>query len=457
MSRTTRALTFALTTALVLAGAVGGPGSSQAASAISDGAIGESMDATGSVLAPGDEIALPSKDPFYTWAEAKPLADFPRGAVLRTREVLVGMPASQGTIPATQILYRTQDQRRRPSATVTTVVNPTGPANAGLVAYLSFYDALGDICSPSYTLQGGDPGEANMQLATAEAALVQGLATQGYAVTVPDFEGVDLHWVAGQESGWSTLDSIRATITALGMDQDQAVGMVGYSGGSIAGEWAAELAPRYAPELNLVGTAVGGVPVHLAHNLTYINGSDAWSGVIPAVLVSLGRAFDIPMGKYLSRKGKRITKEVRRQCIGSFNGNYPGLTVESLLKKPYRKFLEVPRFARVVNKLIMGSTPGHPDHPMLMRVGIADGIGDDVMIADDVEALGHQYCGEGVVVDYAEYDGADHTTAALEFFPEAFDFLAARFAGTPFAGNCDEIGPGNSLAPLKVRKKPIKK
>ena len=59
-------------------------------------------------------------------------------------------------MPATQLLYRTQDEQGRPTATVTTVVNPTGPVNGGLVAYLSFYDALGDICSPSYTLQGGD-------------------------------------------------------------------------------------------------------------------------------------------------------------------------------------------------------------------------------------------------------------------------------------------------------------
>ena len=32
---------------------------------------------------------------------------------------------------------------------------------------------------------------------------------------------------------------------------------------------------------------------------------------------------------------------------------------------------------------------------MFMAVGNADGTGDDVMIAKDVEALAHQYCGEG--------------------------------------------------------------
>ena len=32
-------------------------------------------------------------------------------------------------------------------------------------------------------------------------------------------------------------------------------GMLGYSGGSIATEWASELAPSYAPELNIIGAA----------------------------------------------------------------------------------------------------------------------------------------------------------------------------------------------------------
>src|SRR5262245_33555181 len=236
-------------------------------------------------------IPLPHQDPFYSY-DASALTHVARGTVLRSRSVNVGVPGSgTGVLPGTQLLYRTQDEQGRPTATVTTVVNPTGPANRGLVAYLSFYDALGDICSPSYTLRGGDPGQDNMELATAEAGLVSSLAGQGYAVTVPDFEGPGLHWVAGQESGWNTLDGIRATESYLGMTAAQEVGLFGYSGGSIAGEWASELAPSYAPELNIVGTAIGGIPVHLAHNLRYVNGSDEWSGVMPAVLVSLGRAF----------------------------------------------------------------------------------------------------------------------------------------------------------------------
>jgi hypothetical protein len=145
--------------------------------------------------------------------------------------------------------------------------------------------------------------------------------------------------------------------------------------------------------------------------------------------------------------------EVQDQCIGSFNGNYPGLRVQQLVKKKYRAFLKVRPFAKTINKLIMGSAPGHPELPMFMGVGNHDGTGDDVMIVKDVQALAHQYCGQGVPVQLKVYQGAAHSEAGLQFFPEAMAFLGQRFAGVPFTGNCSEIPRGSSLAPLKLRKK----
>lgn len=398
-------------------------------------------------------VPLPHDDPFYTYSGTTPLADVAPGTVLNERPIQLGDFQQGGSIPvqAEQLLYRTQDEQGNPSVTVTTVVAPTGQAR-GVVAYLSFYDALGDSCDPSYTLRGGIPTDpSNSQNAQVEEGLVLSLAAQGYAVTVPDFEGEDLHWVAGHESGWSTLDSVRAAESYLGMDASIPAGLMGYSGGSIGGEWAAELAPTYAPELNFVGAALGGIPVFLAHNLKYVNGSPVWSGVIPAVLVSLGRAFGIPMKHYESAYGRKITHHVADQCIGSFLGAYPGLKVQKLMKHKYRHFLKVPAFRKVVNSLIMGSAPGHPDMPLFLGVGNADGTGDNIMVDGDVEALGHEYCQQGVTVQYTEYQNSDHTQAGEQFFVDAESFLAQRFAGVPFAGNCSSIGPGNSLKPLKKR------
>jgi hypothetical protein len=144
-----------------------------------------------------------------------------------------------------------------------------------------------------------------------------------------------------------------------------------------------------------------------------------------------------------------VTNTVSSQCINNFLGNYPGLTIQQLLKPQYANFLGIPVFASVVNHLIMSRT-GTPKGPLLMAVGNADGTGDGVMVDNDVEALAHTYCQRGVSVQFSEYSGQDHDNAAVPFEAAALNFLTQRLAGLPVADGCSSIGAGNSLAPLPV-------
>jgi hypothetical protein len=395
-------------------------------------------------------LVPPSQDAFYTYSGSTPLADLAPGTVLAKRAITVTttVPDTGLTLryAADQLLYRTVGEQQQPTATVTTVIKPKVHAGHNIVSVQTAYDALGSQCDPSYTLRGGNPGNAT---ATDEAAIMNAYLLLGDYVVVPDYEGTDLEWAAGQESGWDTLDGVRAAEQDLGLPASAKVALTGYSGGSIATEWASELAPDYAPELHIVGAAEGGIPVDFAHNLNYINGSPDWSGVIPAVLVSLSRAFGIDLDEYLSPYGKQVTDQVQDGCINDFVGNYPGLTIQQLLKPGYQDFLSVPVFAQVVDHLIMGSTPGRPRVPLLMVVGNSDGTGDGVMVSKDVEALAHEYCRQGVPVDFLEERGADHTTAAIPF--EAVlgpAQIQAWFAGLPPVNDCMLVGRGNSLAPL---------
>lgn len=392
----------------------------------------------------------PAQDSFYTYSGSTPLADIAPGTVLAKRAITVTttVPDTGLTVSyaADQLLYRTVGEQQQPTVTVTTVIKPKVSAGNNIVSVQTAYDALGSQCDPSYTLRGGNPGNST---ASDEAAIMNAYLLAGDYVVVPDYEGTNLEWAAGQESGWDTLDSIRAAEQDLGLPASAKVALTGYSGGSIATEWASELAPAYAPELNIVGAAEGGIPVDFAHNLDYINGSPDWSGVIPAVLVSLSRAFGINLDEYLSPYGKQVTDQVQDGCINDFVGNYPGLTIQQLLKPKYQDFLNVPVFAQVINHLIMGSTPGRPAVPLLMVVGNSDGTGDGVMVSKDVEALAHEYCSQGVPVDFIEEYGADHTEAAVPF--EAVlgpAQVQAWFAGLPPVNDCLLVGQGNSLAPL---------
>ena len=428
-------------------------------------------------------MTLPSADPFYRYSGKTPLAQVAPGSILldssgKPAERTVDLAVATATLPlptgsttpvghlpltAEQVLYRTADETGRPTATVTTILEPaTGAVDPKIVAYLSFYDSLSSKCDPSYTLQGGDPnvgatGTPNSELTELEQGLVQAYAADD-VVTVPDFEGESLDWTAGHEAGYGTLDAIRATEAYLAAPLSTPVGLTGYSGGSIAADWASELQPTYAKDVNLVGVAEGGIPVDFAHNLTYINGDQDWASIIPAVLDTLSHVYGIDLSQYLSAYGMKVTAQDQDECIGEFNGTVPGLTVQMLLKPQYANFLAIPAFATVVNKLIMGTVPGTPDEPLYMAVGndpdrAPAAEGDDIMVTADVEALAHEYCTQHVPVHFQEFTNADHENAALEFEPAALAFLQQRLAGAPFTPDaCSSIPVGNSLAPISPAK-----
>jgi Secretory lipase len=260
--------------------------------------------------------------------------------------------------------------------------------------------------------------------------------------------------VAGQESGYGTLDGIRAAEHLLHLSEAKTpVAMVGYSGGSIATDFGGELAPRYARGLDIVGQAEGGVPVDLAHNLFYINGSPSWSGIIPAVVFALGRAFGVNVFRYLSPYGVKVVRKEEGGCINNYLGRYPGLRYQTLLKPGDKDIFSIEPFVRIVNHLIMSRT-GTPKWPVLIGVGKQNGQrGDGVMVAADDEALAHAYCTRKVPVIFQEYPGLDHTDAAVPFESAAQAFVNARLSGLPTVNDCATIGKGDSIAPIKRHKR----
>ncbi|MDQ1694971.1 MAG: hypothetical protein QOJ03_324 [Frankiaceae bacterium] len=379
----------------------------------------------------------PDHDAFYTYSGARPLADVPPGTVVKKRSTRLAFGPMSTPIRAEQLLYRTTGQLGQPTVTVTTLLAPAQlpRAQTNIVGYLSFYDGLGAKCDPSYTLSGGNAGGAAEQEAEEEELLVSWYLSQGFVVTIPDFEGTNLDWMAGHESGYGALDAIRATESYLHTPTAQ-VGLSGYSGGAVAADWASELAPSYAPELDIVGVAEGGVPVNYFHLFAYADGTDVYSAAIPGMLLGLARAYHLDLGRYLSPYGAKVVRQESGECLPDLFGRYPGLTVRKLLKPHYRDWPRVPALARILREQTMGTAPGHPRAPLLMGVGNSDGRGDGVMDAADVQALADAYCRQGVPVQFEEYQGASHESAGAFFEPKTGPFLQERFAGVPFSGNC---------------------
>jgi hypothetical protein len=417
-------------------------------------------------LAPEALAPKPQDDPFYTYSGSKPLESIEPGAVLATRSIpyhILGIPTALKT---TQLLYRSTSQTGKPTVNVTSVIQPLGQRDkTRVISFQSAYDSLNRNDQPSHAIAGGFTFGGIVP--NVELAVFGLFLTQGFAVIVPDTEGQRADFAAGREYGMNTLDSIRAAFNSstVGLPADARIALLGYSGGAIASEWAAELAPTYAPDVNehLIGAAIGGVLVHPAHNLHYVGGTYFWAGVMPMALIGIARAFEIDFTPYLSADGLKLYHDMQATSTVNVLGQprYWRLEWTDVVKPEYPTPESLPLFVTLANELIMG-TGGTPTIPLFIGQGANGdlewtpgnkpgiGAGDGVMIAGDVRTLVRTYCEKGTAVYYEQYARLSHITRVPFWLVKAIDWIMDRFAGEPAPQNCSSVPPGNSLDPIPL-------
>ncbi len=420
--------------------------------------------AVAALLMPTISSAATTPDPFYQYTDSTPLSSFAPGTVLKSRTISVYIAGIKTTLKATQLVYRSTDAKLRPAANVTTVFTPdcskTSCENKNkVISYQSFYDSLNPEDGPSRAYAGGK--RLPDLLPAVETVLFGTYVKKGYTVVISDTEGQKANFAAGPEYGYNTLDSIRATfnVPQIGLARSAKVVLMGYSGGAIATEWAAELAPTYAPDLkpNLIGAAFGGTLVSPEHNLTYVEGTPIWGGVMPMAVIGVSRSYEIDFQKYLTPRGLEVYDRIQKASIAYVLGQYGKVTWKDLVKPEFQDRTKIPEYVEAVNKVIMG-TGGTPEIPLQIGQGTGGiwegtkpspvwGKGDGVMLAGDVRTLARQYCEQGVPVQHKEW-GSSHFVTMVNWLPWATAWIDDRFAGKPAPQNCTSIAPGNSLAPI---------
>jgi hypothetical protein len=412
---------------------------------------------------PGMAVPQPKDDQFYDYTDS--LESILPGTVLKTRSFAYRAFGVPTWLKATQLLYRSTSQTGNPTVNVTSVIHPPDQDDkTKVVSYQSAYDSLNQNDEPSYAISGGVT--LGGLVPNVELAVFGPFLADGYTVIVPDTEGQRADFAAGPEYGMNTLDSIRAVFSPLstvGLPDDAKVAMLGYSGGAIATEWAAELAPTYAPDVNarMIGAAMGGVLVDPTHNLHYIEGTWFWGGVMPMALIGIGRAFEVDFTPYLTPIGMTVFNEMQTTSIVDALGRYKGLTWQKLIIPAYPTPESLPLYVTLANKLIMG-TGGTPTIPLFIGQGangVLDGTpgdkagigaGDGVMIAGDVRTLARRYCAKGTKVHYEQYDLLDHIASLELWLPNSIAWIQQRFEGLPAPQNCSSIAPGNPLEPIPL-------
>ncbi|MGW0251097.1 lipase family protein [Nocardia goodfellowii] len=179
------------------------------------------------------------------------------GAVLKMRKIAL---PQLNSAQAWQVLYVATDNFGEPLPASGTVIVPDSNAVAGagpLVAYVPSFHGLGGRCAPSQLLHDGTEREIDY---------IAMALDRGWTLAIPDGRGLGVigrgphTFLAGLSGGAAVLDILRAAqrIPDVGC-LDAPVGVWGYGDGGRYAVWAAEMAPDYAPELDLRGVAAGAV------------------------------------------------------------------------------------------------------------------------------------------------------------------------------------------------------
>lgn len=294
-----------------------------------------------------------------------------------------------------------------------------------VVSYAIGTHGLGDQCAPSAFLAQGREQELG---------LMRMALSRGWAVVVPDYEGLgtpgDHTYAVAVAEGHAVLDAVRAAtrVDGAGVAPDAPVGLWGYSQGGGATAKAAEQAATYAPELDVRGAAPGGVPADLLAVAENLDGGPA-AGLLVGATAGLDTAYpELGLFAQLNARGKALVSAERTQCVeqmaltGAFTRSADLSTVPDPLHQP-----------AVVEKLTAnGAGSVAPEFPV--RVYHAER--DELIPVAVGRALAADWCGLGVPVEYEELPLQTHVGGAVAGAPHTVDWLADRFAGRPAPSTC---------------------
>ncbi|MEV6277240.1 lipase family protein [Nocardia sp. NPDC051832] len=387
-------------------------------------------------LLSGKTPPLPSADPFHR--PPKGFANRPAGTVLRSRKIelaLFGIVPQQ--VSAWQLLYRSNDMDGTPEVAITTVLLPAGAdpeVDRPLLAFQTAMDAVTEKCAPSYALRRG--ARAIGAVTQFEWLLVANALRRGWAVSIADHEGPQGNFGAPREPGYRALDGVRAALSfaPLGLHSRTPVAAWGYSGGGMASSWLVEMAPTYAPELNIVGAVLGAPVGDPGQVFLRLNGT-AYAGLPAVVIAALHKLYPVlgaVVREGLTADGQQFVAHAGSSTpVGSIVGLANQKLGDFLTGEPLEQMLDTPEFQAMFDDLRLGHST--PDCPLL----VVQPVHDQVIHMDGVDGQVERYRDGGATVTYVRDRLSEHFSMLVLHTPISLAWLSARIAGEPATGNTD--------------------
>jgi pimeloyl-ACP methyl ester carboxylesterase len=353
--------------------------------------------------------AAPAGDAFYQPPDPLP-AGAPGSVIWRSP-----LPDT-ATSHVVKVLYHSRSATDADVAVSGLVYVPTGTPPAGgwpVLAVAHGTTGLGDQCAPSRSATG-----------PAEAALASYVGSP-FIVAITDYEGLGtpgVHpYLVGHSEAHSVLDSARAARAIAGAAASEKTIVFGHSQGGGAALWAAELAPTYAPDANVIG-AVAGAP---AAELPFIGllGSTPAFGFLFMAAAGFKAAFpELDLSAVFTDKGVAAVDGAGEGCteiLGAVAGQNPADYVSADIGT-------APGFA----ERLLAETPGTiaTTVPIFMYHGDADEI---VPVAASLAVLQRMCRAGGFTVERKTYPGGTHVGVISLALSDIVAWVTARLAGNP--------------------------
>lgn len=356
---------------------------------------------------------------FYRPPDPLPAGD--HGTLIRYQRA----PSVAGT-STYRIMYLSESLRGERIAVTGLVMVPSEPAPRGgrpVVSEGHGTTGLVDRCAPS------KDGPVPSTWATDDRMLVTPAPPgDDYVVVVSDYEGLGTPgphpYLIGESEGRSVLDAARAARQVPGADADRRVGIAGYSQGGQAALWAGSLAPRWTPELDVVGVFAGAPPADLTSVARH---SDRTAPFLIMAIESYARAFDADPAKILGPRGMEALRSAGKGCVlDVFESTARALDDRPLFKadpttvEPWASLFE--------QSADLDRSPS----PVLIVHSSTDGLSP----LEASEVPFRRLCRKGQVIERVTPDLGPHQDAFAPAFAMGFDWLRARFRGEPARSNC---------------------
>lgn len=350
---------------------------------------------------------------FYTPPSSLPSAN---GALIKTESMKLAVPVlisgSKITLPGkgTRIMYKSTDEMGQPVAVTGTYIEPTvkwtGKGDRPLVSLSAGTQGQGDACAPSKTLGNlVNFEEGDMGIGYEIPSIYQFLA-KGVAVVVTDYVGLGttdrVHTYTNRlDMAHAVLDAARAAkkVSGTSVTSKSAIGLYGYSQGGGASGAAVELAPSYAPDLNIKGAFVGAPPANLYEVMKSADGT-MLTGVIGYAINGIfgyRPALKPQLEALMNTKGKELLEAAKTTCI-------PGLILKSAFAKTSQwtnsgkvaseEVKNYPQLLAAVDAQRIGRL--RPTVPVM----VLSGTQDDIVDHKQVRQLAKDWCGKLSNVTY---------------------------------------------------------